>query len=286
MLSAALYPAAQDDTDNTPVRFCHERHHRSSHLPTTRHEVPTPRPRRLDFRQTVAVINAPIESQPTNYEAEQPLPAEGEGGGEATAAFNEFAETVLRVPWGSLAKSELEFQVFRLLVAQKRIDLAVRDSALAGKLEITPARVRALRFKWDQREKAELTVGEMLAQIIPHALNDTGDELIIRIDSGYVLDRVVDELRSGERPVLVRSLRTVGHVQVDVIDFWIKVNALVGMSEEDLDALRSDLLKAFPRRVVTKPATRKVFGALTHISSAAQIASLLHDITAPSTATG
>ena len=181
---------------------------------------------------------------------------------------------MLGVPWGSLAKSELEFQVFRLLVAHGRIDLTMRDTALASKLEITPARVRALRFKWDQRGKAQLTVGQMLSEIIPHALNAQGDELIIRVDSSYVLDRIVDELRSGERPVLVRSLRTIGHVQVDVIDFWIKVNALAGMSEKDLIALRDSLLQAFPDRAITK-AAKKWPTFLNQTAAVTEIASFL-----------
>lgn len=240
----------------------------------------------LDFRQTGPVPITPKNGQPKMNQSKEPVPKKNEATALADAAFDEFTATVLGVPWGSLAKSELEFQVFRLLVAHGRIDLTMRDTALASELEITPARVRALRFKWDQRVKAKLTVDQMLSQIIPHALNAKGDELIIRVDSGYVLDRIVDELRSGERPVLVRSLRTVGHVQVDVIDFWIKVNALAGMSEEGLIALRNSLLEAFPDRAITK-ATSKWSTFLNQTAAATEIASFLDKaITVQSAATG
>lgn len=192
-------------------------------------------------------------------------------------SFAEFADSVLGLPWGSLSKGELEFQVFRLLVAEGRIGLHDKsDTALASDLAITPARVRSLRFKWEQRENSDLTIEQMLERVIPHALTPQGDELIIRVDSGYVLDRLVDELRSGPDPVLVRTLRTPGHVQVDVIGFWVKANSLCGQPERETRKLLAKLEQAFPERALTKASEkRKAF--VTKLAALSGIGSFLND---------
>ncbi|MGO1959249.1 MAG: hypothetical protein ACTIKL_03810 [Canibacter sp.] len=189
----------------------------------------------------------------------------------------EFADTVLRSPWGSLSKSELEFQVLRMLVAQGHVELEKKsDTALASELSITPARMRSLRFKWEQRLKRDLTIEQLLNQVVPHTVNSSGDELIIRVDSTYVLDRLIDELRSSPEPVLVRSLHTPNHVQVDVIDFWIKVNSLVGLSSTNLEKLSKKLDAAFPNRTLKQvQSTGNNF--VTASAALANIASFLNE---------
>lgn len=167
-----------------------------------------------------------------------------------SASIAEFSDSILRLPWGSIPKVELEFKIFEFLVGQSKIDLTGQsDTALASTLFTTPARVRALRFKWEQRKMQNLTLQNMFEHVIPHEVTPGGDELIIRVDSTYVLDRLIDELRSQPAPVLVRNLRSPGHIQVNVLKFWIKANSLAAeLSDSALTDMTRKLEDEFPDR--------------------------------------
>ena len=74
---------------------------------------------------------------------------------QSTSPIARFTEDVVSVPWGSMARGELDFLVFRLLIDGGQYDLAASDFALANALLTTPARVRALRFRYEQRRSKE-----------------------------------------------------------------------------------------------------------------------------------
>jgi hypothetical protein len=69
----------------------------------------------------------------------------------ALAAADAFMEAVLEAPWGSISKNEIDLLIFTLLVDSKKVGKEASDFNIADLLSITPARVRTLRFRYDQR---------------------------------------------------------------------------------------------------------------------------------------
>jgi len=69
----------------------------------------------------------------------------------ASAAVETFANLVLAAPWGSVSKSELDLLIFTLLMDSGKFGVGASDFSVADQLRTTPARVRTLRFRYEQR---------------------------------------------------------------------------------------------------------------------------------------
>lgn len=195
---------------------------------------------------------------------------------ETLRGLERFTEDVLGVPWGSLSKSEIEFRIFRLLVDEGKIKLEHSDVRIAQQLATTPARVRALRFKIQQREhstKTEWSWNELLhADIVTlNAARTDGDDLILHVKDPFLKDVLTEKLRDGDRPVLVRSTLTPGHLKVEVVHFWAKIVESSELNTAQLKKLEDGLIAVLPTR--EKSMLQKVFKAANRGAGAANIAS-------------
>lgn len=76
------------------------------------------------------------------------------------------AADLLDQPWGSMSRTELDFVVFRFLVEDGHIDLSNSDFEIAQELLTTPTRIKALRFRIEQRNAKEGTV-DLESLILP-----------------------------------------------------------------------------------------------------------------------
>lgn len=150
----------------------------------------------------------------------------------------EFLDAVLDSPWGTVSKAELEFLVFSLLIKQERIDLKKSDTALSTQLRTTPARIRGLRFKYQQRTGETLDATALLDSM--QAFNaEHDDRVLVTIDSVYLLGLLVDELRS--RHYLVQRELTGGMIRVSLLDLVATLADMGLLQEVDADHLLVDL---------------------------------------------
>lgn len=63
----------------------------------------------------------------------------------------EFIAAVTDAPWGSMAKSEPDYLVFQFLREQDVFKMTDSDFQIAQRLLTTPARIKAMRFRVEQR---------------------------------------------------------------------------------------------------------------------------------------
>jgi hypothetical protein len=175
-------------------------------------------------------------------------------------ALDVFLSEVRAVPWGTLAKTELDFLIFRLLVDRGDLVLSATDAALAAQLLTTPARVRALRFRYEQRKYQHLSVEQIIAAIVPHQVKGERD-ILVRVDSVFILDRLIDELHS--RHYLVRRELTRSLIRVNVVDLFVtlsEMGALENPAGIDLHAELNDIFssqEADERKASVKEALSK-----------------------------
>jgi hypothetical protein len=190
--------------------------------------------------------------------------------------FAEFADDLLRIPWGSLSKSELEFRLFLLLVEAGKLKLEWSDVRLAQELSTNLTKIRTLRFKAQQRQYRGKTTwdwNELLDKdrVTLNAVDKSGDELVLHVKDSFLKDVLTEKLRESPNPVLVRSSLTPGHLKVDVIDFWSKVLNSGGLSEQEIGNLRDTMIAALPER--KKGVVSKAFNVADKGAGAANIAS-------------
>jgi hypothetical protein len=217
--------------------------------------------------------NAVVDSttEPVNAESSQTndQPMSAEDAAAAAASLSTFMDAVDDSPRGAMSKAELEFLIFELLIRQGRVNLEKSDTALSTQLRTTPTRIRALRFKHEQRNGAALDATALLKNM--RAFNaEHDDRVLVTIDSVYLLGLLVDEIRS--RHFLVQRELTGGMIRVSLLDL-VQTLAEMGVLH---DAKSQDLLerlndiRAEQRGKETKD-TLKVSAA--GISDAAQAAS-------------
>lgn len=159
-------------------------------------------------------------------------------------ALNTFLDEVRAVPWGTVSKTELDFLIFRLLVDRGDLSLARTDAALAATLLTTPARVRALRFRYEQRKWKDLTVEQIIDAIVPHQVKGEKD-ILVRVDSVFILDRLIDEMHA--RHYLVRRETTRSLIRVDIVDLFAtlsEMGALANPAGVDLHAELNDIFSS------------------------------------------
>jgi hypothetical protein len=161
---------------------------------------------------------------------------------ETTRPVERFLAEVRKAPWGTLAKSELDFLVFSLMTETGDIDLADSDSMIASDLLTTPARVRSLRFRFEQRRFQHLDEHELAEQIVRAIVPFSVDgerSLFVHVESVYLLDRLIDQMRRKNR--LVRRDLTRGLIKVDLVDLFLTLNDLGALTEPDGVDLRAEL---------------------------------------------
>ncbi len=162
--------------------------------------------------------------------------AESEGRRPSAAAWVAFEEEVLGSPWGTIAKSELELKVFRLLTATGSIDPDAGDGEIATRLKVPVARVRAMRYRLDQEAIGDDYLEAVVERFEVHRTDVPGDVHLV-IDSRYLRERVVERLRSERiavrRELAGELLRL--HVR-DLVAFVVTADDLPETSRETLIA--------------------------------------------------
>ncbi|HEY0247179.1 MAG TPA: hypothetical protein VGC45_02860 [Gryllotalpicola sp.] len=66
-------------------------------------------------------------------------------------AVTAFLDEVQGAPWGTLSKSQIDFLLFKFLIDVGRVSLLDSDFEIANRLQTTTARVRGLRYRYEQR---------------------------------------------------------------------------------------------------------------------------------------
>lgn len=182
-------------------------------------------------------------------------------------ALDTFIDQVRRNPWSTLAKSELEFMIFELLVDTGRIDPETQsDMLIASYLETTPTRVQNLRFKYEQKRFKEIGVGLYLQKIIVYETQD--GKAIIGIDSKYLRERLIDEMRT--RSHLAERLRDPSQLKVDPRELSVTLDEL-----DDKDKIQPDTHKKLKDIEKELRRHRKLKGGRSASSSAFFLSSLL-----------
>lgn len=185
-------------------------------------------------------------------------------------AMDRFIEAVLKVPWGTLSKTELDYLIFALLVEEGRIDLGQTDLEIAGTLFTTPTRIRTLRFRHEQRTSPTLTAAQIARQITAHSV-DGETSIFVQVESQYVLDHLKDRMRAAGR--LVRSDLTRGLIKVDVVDLFMTLHDLGGFAEGSNEELRSQLNEVL-RRQNRKELVRKGASILQNLGAVKEVLEL------------
>lgn len=163
------------------------------------------------------------------------------GGGESVAvardeAIEALTASLLQAPWGSTAKTELELWMFEFLCATGTIDLANSDRQISNQLRTTPTRVKALRYRWEQRHIGEPSAEQMAEAIRPNRAGDRGD-VYVRLESAYLMDHLVARLQDAGH--LVRRDFTPGVIRVNAAALLLTLGDM-GVLEVN-DALWSDM---------------------------------------------
>jgi hypothetical protein len=117
-------------------------------------------------------------------------------------AFAEaFSAEYFSRPFGTTPKSELEFLVFRSLVAAGQIDPNGPIFSIASVLQVTPAKARSLQMQYFLRaDIAETQLSRMLAEVF-EKVRPTVDEKFIRFGIEQTYLRAALEAKIKEKQV-------------------------------------------------------------------------------------
>lgn len=190
-------------------------------------------------------------------------------------ALDQFKKDLLLAPFGSLAKSETQYLIFRLLVDSAELDDCQDDFVLANQLGITAARVRGLRFRLDQARVSRdtLALDQVLSKggfIIGAA--DKPESIRLEFTRSYVREHFLSVLR--EKRVVVDRTLSANVIELPIFKFFDLVFAeLIGdkkAREASADAkaaadlLLSELnvIKSAAERNRKRSAAKKVMGAV------------------------
>lgn len=197
----------------------------------------------------------------------------------ASSAFNEFAAELLELPWGSLSKGELEFRVFQLLADTGKLELSRSDVELAQNLATTLAKVRALRYKSQQRKFRTKNVwnwDDLLSveHVTLYSVADKGAAMVLYAKDPFLKEVLSEKLREEPIPVLVRSSLTAGHLKVDGVAFWMKVLEDGTLSDVEYSKIQAKLKSTFPKQ---DSKLSQVFEGANRGAGAANVASFALD---------
>jgi hypothetical protein len=116
---------------------------------------------------------------------------------DTSLAVDKFTKAMLDSPWGSVSKSEIDLLIFTLLMDSGRLGAHASDFSIADLLSTTPARVRNLRFRYDQRiikEDPEKLASMMVAKNFSFASTKSTDVLDVTIHRTYLRHYFVSKL--------------------------------------------------------------------------------------------
>ncbi|WP_423917928.1 hypothetical protein ACPEEZ_09415 [Frigoribacterium sp. 2-23] len=147
-----------------------------------------------------------------------------------------FASRVLSVPFGTLSKTETEFLVFRLLVEAGKIDLDSSEFVLSNRLLMTPARVRNLLYRYDQRviesDPTQLAALVTAENTVIEAAVDT-HHVRVRFRRGYLHEYVSTQLL--RRNVIAEVTLTPGLMTVPIFDLFFVLRGASAGTAADAD---------------------------------------------------
>jgi hypothetical protein len=106
-------------------------------------------------------------------------------------AFGESVlETLRRVPFGSLPKTELDLALFRALIDSEMLDASMPVFEISRRLEITPSRVRGLiyRYRLENQDDDDTAMDEIAAALVRTRFEMTGDHLVFGIEDPFLRD--------------------------------------------------------------------------------------------------
>jgi hypothetical protein len=113
-------------------------------------------------------------------------------------AFGEsLLESLRRVPFGSLPKTELDLALFRALIDAGIIRPGMPVFELARRLEITPSRVRGLlyRYRLETQDADESLAGEITAALTRTRFELSADRIVFGIEDPYLRDSLAALLK-------------------------------------------------------------------------------------------
>ena len=136
-------------------------------------------------------------------------------------AISTFSNQLLSAPFGTLSKTEIEFLAFRLLVETGEIDLGSSDFVLSNRLLMTPARVRNLLYRYDQRliEKEPSQLAKIIdaSNTVLEAADRKG-YVNVHFRRVYIRDYVVARLLNKQ--VIAEDQLTPGLLKVPIFDLF------------------------------------------------------------------
>lgn len=148
-------------------------------------------------------------------------------------AISTFSDQLLSAPFGTLSKTEIEFLAFRLLVETGEIDLGSSDFVLSNRLLMTPARVRNLLYRYDQRliEKEPSQLAKIIdaSNTVLEAADRKG-YVKVHFRRVYIRDYVVARLLNKQ--VIAEDQLTPGLLTVPIFDLFDVLGDVAGKRHE------------------------------------------------------
>jgi hypothetical protein len=106
-------------------------------------------------------------------------------------------ETLRRVPFGSLPKTELDLALFRALIDSGLLEVNLPVFEIARRLEITPSRVRGLlyRYRLENQDGDAAVIDEITAALTKTRFEITADRIVFGIEDPYLRDSLAALLK-------------------------------------------------------------------------------------------
>ena len=106
-------------------------------------------------------------------------------------------ETLRRVPFGSLPKTELDLALFRALIDSGLLEVNLPVFEIARRLEITPSRVRGLlyRYRLENQDGDASVIDEITAALTKTRFEITADRIVFGIEDPYLRDSLAALLK-------------------------------------------------------------------------------------------
>lgn len=106
-------------------------------------------------------------------------------------------ETLRRVPFGSLPKSEIDLALFRAFIDAGLLDLGMPVFELSRRLEITPARVRSLvyRYRLENQDDDLATLDQITTALSRSRFDLSAGHIVFGIEDPYLRDSLAALLK-------------------------------------------------------------------------------------------
>jgi hypothetical protein len=106
-------------------------------------------------------------------------------------------ESLRRVPFGSLPKTELDLTLFRAFIAAGILEVNLPVFEIARRLEITPSRVRGLlyRYRLESQDSEDNVLDDITAALTKTRFEMTADRVVFGIEDPYLRDSLAALLK-------------------------------------------------------------------------------------------